>query len=412
VKRGIGTIREDVNVSIPGGARTETKGVQELRMISTFVEREVARQQMLVDIATDLSGRGARRPDGTIHDVTDAFAATGSKVVAAAIAAGGKVLAASLPGFGGLLKGRLGPELAGRARVAGVGGILHSDELPGMGVTSEEVAVVAERLTVGTQDAFVLVATDARKGRLALQEVVNRAVEAFHGVPPETRDPRPDGSTIYSRPLPGRARMYPETDVPPIRVTRERLERLRAALPEMPEVRVERIVATHRLPRQQAAQLIEEGLDDALEVIVRESGEPQVAANALTYQFAEIRREGLDVDAIPLDRLRALFRMYANGAFAKEAIPGLLRAMARDKADAATAAKTLGLEAITENELDATLDAIVAAHEPMIRERRERAVAALMGVAMGQLRGKADGAVISEKLRAKVAAKIAPDEGR
>jgi glutamyl-tRNA(Gln) amidotransferase subunit E len=177
-------------------------------------------------------------------------------------------------------------------------------------------------------------------------------------------------------------------------------------------VRVERIVATHRLPRQQAAQLIEEGLDDALEVIVRESGEPQVAANALTYQFAEIRREGLDVDAIPLDRLRALFRMYANGAFAKEAIPGLLRAMARDKADAATAAKTLGLEAITENELDATLDAIVAAHEPMIRERRERAVAALMGVAMGQLRGKADGAVISEKLRAKVAAKIAPDEGR
>jgi len=412
VKRGIGTIREDVNISIIGGARTETKGVQELRMISTFVEREVVRQGMLIDVAHELSTRGAREPEGTVHDVTMLFAATKSKVVAGAVASGGKVLAIPLTGFAGLLGGKLGPELAARARVAGVGGILHSDELPGMGVTLEEVAALAERLAVGPKDAFVLVATDERRGRLALHEVANRAAEALRGVPPETRDPRADGTTVYSRPLPGRARMYPETDVPPIRITRERLDRLRARLPEMPEVRLERIVATHRLPRQQAAQLIEDGSDDALEAIVRESGEPQVAANALTYHFAEIRREGIDVDAIPLDRLRELFRMFANGGFAKEAIPDLLRAMARDRTDVETAAKTLGLAAMTEAELDAALDAILAAHGPMIRERGERALPALMGVAMGQLRGKADGAVISEKLRARIAANLASNERR
>jgi glutamyl-tRNA(Gln) amidotransferase subunit E len=412
VKRGIGTIREDVNISIAGGARTETKGVQELRMISTFVKREAARQQMLLDVARELSTRGAGKPKGTVHDVTEAFAATKSKVVANAVASGGKVLATALPGFAGLLREKLGPELAARARIAGVGGILHSDELPGKGVTPEEVTSVADRLAVGPPDAFVLVATDDRRGRLALLEVANRAAEAFHGVPPETRDPRPDGTTVYSRPLPGRARMYPETDVPPIRITRERLERIRARLPEMPEVRLEQIVAAHRLPRQQAAQLIEDGLDDALEAIVRESGEPQVAANALTYHFSEIRREGIDVDAIPLERLRELFRMFANGAFAKEAIPSLLRAMARDRTDPGTAAKALGLAAMTEADLDAALDAIVAAHGPMIRERREKALTALMGVAMGQLRGKADGAVISEKLRARIAAEMASGEGR
>jgi glutamyl-tRNA(Gln) amidotransferase subunit E len=412
VKRGIGTIREDVNVSITGGARTETKGVQELRMISTFVEREVARQKMLIEVAEELAARGASRPQGTAHDVTGLFAATTSKVVASAIAAGGKVLALSLPGFAGLLKGKIGPELAARARVAGVGGILHSDELPGMGVTAEEVAAVAGRLAVGSQDAFVLVATEERRGRRALHEVVNRAAEAFRGVPPETRDPRADGTTTYSRPLPGRARMYPETDVPPIRVTRERLERLRAQLPEMPEVRLARIIETHGLPRQQAAQLIEDGIDDALEAIVQESGEPQAVANALTYQFAEIRREDIDVDAIPLERLRELFRMFANGAFAKEAIPDLLRAMARDRTDAGTAAKSLGLAAMSERELDAALDAIVAAHGPMIRERGDRALPALMGVAMGQLRGRADGAVISEKLRARVAANLGSNERR
>ncbi len=412
VKRGIGTIREDVNVSITGGTRTETKGVQELRMISTFVEREVARQRMLLDVAHELSARGARRPEAAVHDVTDTFAATKSKVVASAISSGGKVLGTTLPSFAGLLKGKLGPELAARARIAGVGGILHSDELPAMGVTPAEVAAVAERLAVGPRDAFVLVATDERRGRLALHEVANRAAEALHGVPPETRDPRADGTTVYSRPLPGRARMYPETDVPPIRVTRERLERLRALIPEMPEVRLERLVATHRLPRQQAAQLIEDGLDEAFEALERESEEPQVAANALTYHFAEIRREGLDVDAIPLHRLRELFAMLRDGAFAKEAIPGLLREMARDRTDAGTAAKALGLAVVPEAELDAALDAIVAAHGPMIRERGERALPALMGVAMGQLRGRADGSVISEKLRSRIAAKIASDEGR
>lgn len=412
VKRGIGTIREDVNVSVPGGARTETKGVQDLRLISTFVEREVARQRMLIEVSTELAERGQGKPSGEVSDVTDLFTGTGSKVLAAKVASGNRVLATRLPGFAGLLKGKLGPELAARARIAGVGGILHSDELPGMGVTAEEVAAVVDRLATGSRDAFVLVATDDRKGRLALQEITNRASEAIRGVPAETREPRPDGTTEYSRPLPGRARMYPETDVPPIRITRERLERLRAQMPEMPEVRLERIVETYGLPRQQASQLIEDGLDDAFEAIARKSGEPQVAANALTYHFSEVRREGLDVDAIPLAQLHELFRMFARGAFAKEAIPALLRAMARDRTDAATAAKSLGLEAITENELNAALDAIVQAHGPMIRERGERALAALMGVAMGQLRGKADGAVINEKLKARIAVKIASDEGR
>lgn len=412
VKRGIGTIREDVNVSIPGGARTETKGVQELGMIATFVEREVGRQQMLIQVAAELVERGAQRPEGVVHDVTQRFATTTSKVISGAIAGGGVVLATRLPGFAGLLKGKLGPELAARARVVGVGGILHSDELPGMGVTPEEVALVVERLAVGPRDAFVLVVTDEHRGRLALREIANRAAQAFAGVPAETRDPRPDGTTVYSRPLPGRARMYPETDVPPIRITPDRLDRLRARIPEMPEVRLERIVAKHGLSRQQASQLIEDGLDETFDSIAQESGEPQVAANALTYQFAEIRREGLDVDAIPPDRLRELLRMFATGAFAKEAIPDLLRTMARERTDAPTAANALGLAAITENELDAALDAIVAAHDPMIRERGERALAPLMGVAMGQLRGKADGAVISAKLKTRIASKLASGESR
>lgn len=399
VRRGIGTIREDVNVSIARGARTETKGVQDLRMIATFVENEVNRQRMLVEVSEELHRRQVTSVEDPPSDLTDALAASNSKVVAAALTSGGRVLGIRLRGFGGLLKGKLGPELAAHARIAGVGGIFHSDELPAYGISAEEVAAVSRALAVETDDAFVLVADAESRARQALHEVFRRANTALAGVPPETRDPRPDGTTVYSRPLPGRARMYPETDVPPIRITKERRDRLRAKLPEMPEERIERMATSYRIPRQQAAQLLEDGLDGEFEALAPEFGEPQTIANALTYQFSEIRREGIDVDALPLDRLRGLFRLFREGAFAKEAIPRLLRHMAREGSDATEALNALGLGALTEAQVDAILDEIIAAHEPMIRERGERALAPLMGVAMERLRGKADGRVVNDKLR-------------
>ena len=407
VKRGIGTIREDVNASIAKGARTETKGVQELRMIATYLENEVSRQAMLLDVAAELGRRGVTAVDGTVADLTDALAASKSKVIAKALASGGKVLGVRLRGFAGLLKGKLGPELAAHARIAGVGGIFHSDELPGYGITAEEVASIANRLAVETGDAFAVVADDETKGREALREVLDRASDALRGVPPETRDPRPDGTTVYSRPLPGRARMYPETDVPPIRITRPRLERLRAQLPDLPEVRLEKLVSAFRIPRQQAAQLLEDGYDREFEALASEFGEPQAIATTLTYQFAEIRREGIEVDALSLDALRDLFRRWKEGAFAREAIPHLVRHMAREGTDALASATALGFAALGESEVDRILDEVVAAHEPMIRERGEKALAALMGVAMERLRGKADGKVVNEKLRQRLAARRA-----
>src|SRR5256886_6651513 len=134
--RGIGTIREDLNVSIKGGSRIEIKGVQELRLIATFVEKEVERQRMLLEVAAELKRRGVRSIPSGVQDLSAAFKDTQSKVVAAALKKGGVILGWSLPGFAGLMKGKLGPELAAHARVAGVAGIFHSDELPAYGITA------------------------------------------------------------------------------------------------------------------------------------------------------------------------------------------------------------------------------------------------------------------------------------
>jgi len=399
VMRGIGTIREDLNVSIRGGSRIEIKGVQELRMIPVYVEKEVERQLALIEAAKELKARGVTRIDVAVQDLSSLLASSPSKVVAGALGAGGKVLGARLPGFQGLLKGRLGPELAAHARVAGVRGILHSDELPGYGVTAGEVGAIAKALGVTGPDAFVLVADEEAKARRAFEEMIPRLRTALASVPEETRDPKPDGTSVYSRPLPGKARMYPETDVPPIRVTDEWIERLKKDLPEPPERRAARLSERYGIHDQQARQLVQEGSDDVFEAIAKEFPDAKLVASVLLYALAEIRREGLPVDAIPEDRMRGLFSLVKAGAFAKEAVPDVLREMARSGRGPGEAAKALGLAGAGREEVARVIEEIVAANRDLISLRGEGALAPLMGKAMERLRGRADGSLVNEVLR-------------
>ncbi|MDD1718687.1 MAG: Glu-tRNA(Gln) amidotransferase subunit GatE, partial [Methanoregulaceae archaeon] len=220
VKRGLGTIRQDVNISIREGARIEIKGVQELDLIAEVVRREVARQEGLLAIREDLRMRGAvvgREPE----DVTDLFRGTGSSILKRAEC----ILAVRLNGFAGLAGRelqpgrRLGSEFSDYAKKCGVGGIFHTDELPAYGITAEEVAALKSRMQAGDADCVVIVADTRRKAECAIRQVVKRAQQALEGVPEETRRMLEGGSTAYMRPLPGAARMYPETDVLPEDVT-------------------------------------------------------------------------------------------------------------------------------------------------------------------------------------------------
>ena len=142
VKRGIGTIRQDVNISIARGARVEIKGVQELDLIAEVVRREVQRQQNLLAIRDELRKRGASVDATAGTDVTALFKETKSTVLKKAK----KIHAIILKGFAGLVgreiqpERRLGSEMSDYAKKCGVGGIFHTDELPAYGVTAEEVA--------------------------------------------------------------------------------------------------------------------------------------------------------------------------------------------------------------------------------------------------------------------------------
>ncbi len=410
VRRGIGTIREDLNVSAEGGRRVEIKGVQELRLLGAYVDREEARQRLLLEVRDELARRGAR-VGGEVVDVGPALGDVAEGPLGTAVRAGGAVVALRLFGFDRLLgprsgsEERLGRELADQAKAVGLGGVVHSDEGPAHGLTEAHVARLRERLGLGGQDAYVLVADRARPRALrAAEQVRLRAEAAIEGVPGETRDPLPEGRSRYSRPLPGRDRLYPETDVPPIVVGAERLARLRAALPERPAATLERLVRQHGLAAELAGQLVY-GTDlERFEELVGRGHPAATVARLLIQELPAVPvAEGapsFDPETAVLD---ALLRAVEAGQFAKEGTGRVLAELARGAPTLDEAVRRTGLTAVRAGDLSELVERIVEGQLALVRERGEAAFSPLMGDVMRELRGRADGKEVAAELRRAIA---------
>ncbi len=403
VKRGLGTIRQDLNISIPGGARIELKGVGDLKLIPDYVRNEVSRQRMLLRVKSILGARGTEPAAFEIVDATSVFDGCESKVIKGALSDKGKVLAVRLPGFAGVMNGdggtlRLGAEMAQRARTKGVKGIFHSDELPNYGIEQAYVDRLREFLGMsGEFDAFAICAAKEKKARDALEMAVARANEALEGVPEETRDPLPDGTTKYSRPLPGAARMYPETDVPPTLITEKMMKDVRDAMPEFPEQIEARLVRDYGINAQQARQIVRQSQDEVFERIASDRAMASVAATTLLNTFSEMERAGSDVSAIDDDALAHAFDLLKDGKFAKEALPAILGEMAKG-VPAERAIESLGLEAVDEGEAASIIEGIVNERADFVRSKGMAAVGPLMGPVMGALKGKLDGKQVNRLL--------------
>jgi glutamyl-tRNA(Gln) amidotransferase subunit E len=410
-RRGIGTIREDVNVSTEGGRRIEIKGVQELRMIEEYVDREVGRQKVLLGVRDELARRGAPVPRPEFVEVTEPLASVATGPLAPGPRKNGPILAVRLRGFAGLLRAapgsdeRLGRELADHARFAGLRGLLHSDELPAYGVERADVDRLRTTLGLGPDDAFVLV-TDPERSRaeVALDRVVARAAAAAEGIPSETRDPLPDGRTRYSRPMPGRERMYPETDIPPIPVLPDHWARLADHLPERPSALRERLARESGLANEVVLQLVAAGKVDVFEDLVRRGRGAALTARLLLQDLPAIPHgEGAPEWEFPVGTLDDLLRAAEEGGIAKEGIPNVLSELARGAPSVRDALATAGLSGFTPEALFALVERVVGGNDALLRDRGNEAFSALMGDVMREVRGRRDGQEVAEVLRRSIA---------
>lgn len=392
-KRGLGTIRQDLNVSIRGGARVEIKGAQELKLIPEWVAKEAFRQRGLLDVKEELARRGITEmllPPP--RDVTAELQDGAAPFIAKGIANGASLVGIPLPCFAGLLGRelfpgyRLGTELAGYAKAFGFGGLIHSDEeMKKYGFSERGVTAARKRLGAKKGDSFLLLLGE--KGRieeLFAFLLLPRIERLIHGVPNEVRKPNPDGTTVFSRPMPGAARMYPETDIPRVAVDASKV-----VAPKLLKEQEADLVASHRIAPAHAKELLREGWPFAAYVAAFPNLTPVFLATTILETPKELKkRYGKELDLAAHEEALMEILDHANrGAIPREAVIGLFGLLADGKRLDFSQYERAGAD-----EVARIVDEVVAANPGA-------SVNALMGEAMQRLRGKASGQQVMELLR-------------
>jgi len=259
VKRGLGTIRQDVNISISGGARTEIKGFQDLRSIPKVIDFEVNRQLKLI------------------------------------------------------------------------------------------------------------------KNNQKIKNEVRKAEQDF--------------TTSFLRPLPGAARLYPETDVAPIRIKKEIIEKLRKNLPKLLTEKSSELEKKYKLDSNTAKELL--NVDYFEEFVSKfENIEASLIAHTLVNIPKEIRKRfNLDLSKLRKEAYEEILSYLNEGKISKEAVIDLLvRKIKEEKIDLEE------FEAVSDKDVEGEI-------KKLIDEKKGLSIGAYMGILMGKYRGKIDGKKIMEILK-------------
>ena len=438
VRRGLGSIRQDLNVSIACGDRVEIKGCQDLDWIPRIIQIEMARQLHMYRLANQLRedanlpplppdrddsevptenrvalAASARVPM-EFHDISTPLSSCDSSMIIDALSNGDAPLAVKLPGFsgklgvkdldqGGAQLPRLGRELASAAKLAGVAGIFHSDELPAYGISEEDVHSIRASLDLSERDAFAFCVAPEWQATLALESVIHRSRMAYHRIPKEVRNvvirkgQPEDGTTTALRPLPGGARMYPETDIPMQDVSESRWNHICSNLPLTSEERMKRLSSLD-ISDNQAESILNGELDDVLlDGIEGELALPAKAWASALLEFGSINKNILSV----------AIHLRENGVITREGILPLAESAAHhDTTDLiewmTSEAHSLGFVPGTINEVEEAVDEILKERLDFVIERGMSAMGPLMGLVMQRLGGSADGKVVSKILREKI----------
>ncbi|MFH1977832.1 MAG: Glu-tRNA(Gln) amidotransferase subunit GatE [Candidatus Aenigmatarchaeota archaeon] len=265
VKSGLGTIRQDVNVSIAGGHRVEIKGVQELNMIPKYVENEILRQQELIKKKQKVSG--------------------------------------------------------------------------------------------------------------------------------DVRKPMANGTTQFMRPLPGAARLYPETDIPPIRITKYLLDDLKKIKTELIEDKIEKLEAAglgHDLATKIGNN--KEYYEVFSDLSNFKKIKPAFIAETIVSYKSEIHKKNksANVDKISGEHLTSVFKELDAGKISKDAVMEILAGVANGKKLDFRKYQMSG-----DIDLDTEID-------KLMKEKPGLSFGAYMGILMGKFKGKASGDQIASALKKKL----------
>lgn len=418
VKRVIGSIRQDINVSIKSGTRIEIKGVQKLSWIPILINHEISRQLGLVQIKEELDKRKIKSTDipSKGQDITKLIR-NNTGFIGKGIAKGKFLYGINFKDFKGIFgtelmeNYRFGTEVSSKVKtIVGLKGLIHSDEdLSKYKFSNEDLKKIRKNLNSDPQnDSFLLILGSMKEIEKAIDIIIQRIKYALKGVPPETRKALETGNTEFLRELHGGARLYPDTDSNAIFNPPEEAELIRKNLPELPWITIENYSKRFKLEEKVIKKLIfndKLGLFEKLIIIYPEN--PALIINTISEITTALRREGKIMDNIADSDFEDIFKELKRKEISKEAIEGLMIMKADNPYLSIQEIKQkLKIEKMSINQLKKIIETVVNDNLELLESKKMRAMGPLMGEVMKEVRGKIDGKIVSKELKTAIQNKI------
>ncbi|MHA1291925.1 MAG: Glu-tRNA(Gln) amidotransferase subunit GatE [Promethearchaeota archaeon] len=411
VKKILGSIRQDINVSIKEGTRIEIKGVQKLDWIPLLINHEISRQIGLIEIKKELEKRNLRPEDLSVKpiEITEKLRKTKCGFINKGIKSGKKLYGINFSGFKGIYgknlieNYRFGTEVSSKVKsISGLKGLIHSDEnLSKYKFSDEDIKIIKETLKSLDNDCFVLVLGTEKEVKKAMDVIIKRTKFAFKGVPPETRRALENGNTEFLRELHGGARLYPDTDSQAIINSAKEIIEIKNKLPDYPWEIIKDYSKKYKIEKRLIKNLIFTGklaLFNELLTIFPEN--PMLIITTLLETITALRRDGKIVENIKEKDFVDIFTLLKNKKIGKEAIEDILIAKAESpNLTIKETVKKLNIKSISLYDLSKFINEIIDKNINLIKEREMRAMGPLMGEVMKKVRGKIDGAMVSKELK-------------
>ncbi len=405
VKRGLGTIRQDVNISIEGGARVEIKGFQDVRNIDKLIEREVERQKNLIEIKKELNQRGIKELTLKINDFTELFKNSKNRLIKNILQSNGKVYSLKIPKFSGLMKKTLSgektlaKELVDYVKLYGIKGIIHSDEDLSRYDLTDDFNVLSKKLGKKEKDVVLILAGPAEKAKKAISSLKERIELLPKKIPKETRAVNLDYTTAYLRPLPGKSRMYPETDIPPKEIPKKLLSKIKKNLPETLEEKQKKY--DKLIGKELSSQIIDSKYLPLFESCIKEfKVDKKIIANIFTNIVNGVEKLGFNVSSVQDEQFREILSLLEKKKIVKDSVQIILQELCRKpNSTIKEIIKKQKLFRISDKELSKIVSEAVEKNRELIEKKDYHAQKIIMREIMKKTKGRVEGSKITDLIR-------------
>ena len=251
-----------------------------------------------------------------------------------------------------------------------------------------------KRLMPWKDDTMIIVWGSEDDVKTAVNEVIIRAKEATIGIPSETRQAMSDGTNGFERILPGADRMYPDTDLPPKKITKEKIEQIKSWLPEQFWKRIEWYIKLG-IPKDTIEELSVSIYAELFKKAVNDwKINPTTVAVFLIQYPKRLKKRGVTTEWLNENKLEEILKSYADKKIPQDALLTTLQTVAE-----------LGMftEEVIQNpaskkEVDEIIFTAKSDCDKMTIYNPNSKSILLMGMIMKKLRGRISAKVVADRI--------------